>query len=39
MKEIFIIAANTIVLYFLLLPVVNWYHKAKKEMRDEEETR
>ena len=35
MKALFIIA-STIVLYFILRPIVKWYEKAKKEMEEGE---
>lgn len=34
MKEFLIIAASTVLVYFLLLPIVGWYQKSKKEMED-----
>ena len=35
MKALFIIA-STIVLYFILRPIVKWYEKAKKEMEEDD---
>jgi hypothetical protein len=34
MKEFLIIAASTALVYFLLLPIVGWYQKTKKEMEE-----
>ena len=34
--EMLAIVASTIGVYFLLLPIVSWYQKAKKEMEEDD---